>query len=336
MKTIITSANTFQVSSGDEILTFKKKCNLSKLDGGIRITDRETTMILNYGELLAPSSLSSNDELFTFLHELIMDDDVDYSVQQAKRVLEDQGIYTSVSAKAKNLLKFGFNSAISDTVYSTIQTFPNGEDQEVFLTDNLITHFASTSNNDSGIPLTIEGHTVQNGKLSFVVQTVNCQGQTKTALTTPLRGATRVYNSTTGENNLVGTVYVSEDVSYSNGVPSDSTKVHIMIAAGAQQSQKLSTSISYNDAWFVTNIGVDVAERASLDMTGRLLVREYGSVFREQKNFALTTNNGYASVFEPYVIIPPNHDVKVDAISSSNNRGASGNIQGYLAKVIAR
>ena len=332
--TVRTLVSTIQFLSGSELITFDKKCNIKNVAGGIKITDKDTTAVISYDQIIAPSSLASNDEMFTFLSEVVLDDEISFPLQYSKSILEKEGIYTSVVGKSKALLKFGANDAISNTVYSTIQTFPSGRDQEVFLTDNLITHFASTNAGDVGLEVVVEGHQVIGGQLIFTTQTVTLNGQNKTALETPLRSVSRAFNN--NGTLIAGTVYFSQDVSYSTGVPSDPTKVHMIIPSGAQQTQKLSTSVSYTDVWFISSVNFNVIEKTATTMSARLITSEYGKVPRTQETLSASSDSNNNTIFDPLFTVKPNSDIRVDALSSSDNQSASGSLQGYLAKVIAR
>lgn len=314
---------------------FDKQCQLKNVAGGVRINDHLNQGVYTYDQFSAPTDFESNDDLFTFLSELSLDRGLTWKLHHSIGILEKEGIYTSIMGKSKALFKFGENKTISSSVYSTIQTFLSGEDQEVFLSDNLITHFASDNGDDTDIELVVEGHIIDElGRTTFVTQSVTVSGTTKTPLPTPLRDCTRAYNN--NSDPLVGNIYFAENVTFTGGVPQGAGKTHMIIEAGDQQTKKLSTTISYNDVWFCAGIDFDVIEKAATTMSARISAREIGKTFRNLSAIGASDGSGKFFPFDPYFIVRPNSDVKLDAISSADNKHAAGSIQGYLGKVIAR
>ena len=199
-------------------------------------------------------------------------------------------------------------------------------------TDNLITHYASSDIADTDISLIVEGHTIDgSGNLTFVTQVITLQGRTKTALGTPLARCTRCYNA--GSTSFAGTVRISRDVSYSNGVPA--SDIHLTVLATDQQSLKAATSISSTDYWLVNTVIFSVKRSASTTIDFKLQLRLKNGVWRTQFATGISSSQSvYEFVDEDNpLIIPPNSDVRVEAISSANSATADAIFGGPLALI---
>lgn len=256
-----------------------------------------------------------------------------YTTNGAPRTSEtDPIIRVSVDNKRKDLLKFGRSDQVQTTA-TTLMTLPTGTFNETYVSDNTITHFASATEGDTSRSITIEGHTVDgSGNFTFVTQTVATgavDGRTKTALTTPLARVTRAAN--VGATTLTGPFYVAEDVTFTAGVPQTDSAVHLMIAAGKQQSQKAATCLSSTDYWIVTGFNSFVLTKASAFANVELEVRNKGGVFRQLE--AMKADGGLVP-FKPFIIIPANSDVRLVGDADQNGRSVGGSIQGYLANII--
>lgn len=261
----------------------------------------------------------------------------DYDIRMAERIIENTyGDTVSVDAKLKTLLKFGRRDNINASDYRTLWNMPGSGDHEAYLTTDAVTHFASSSTSDTG-SMVVEGHTVSgtgtSAEFTFVTQTVTLAGRTKTALTTPLARCSRVANPT--DTDWAGDIYVSEDVSYSAGVPGTDSAVHMRVPAGNNQSQKCATTISNADYWIITAVAGSILQKTAEFADLRLEVREVGGVFRERFNFAVSTGGGPTTRFEVYppTIVPKNADVRMVAIAGSTNTVVTAWINGYLASV---
>lgn len=263
---------------------------------------------------------------------------MDYWLQHAVDVIySTYGDQVSVYNKNKDLLKFGRSEAVGTGAAATLEHHLSGVLNETFSTTNDITHISSSSGSDT-VEIKIEGQTVDaSGNFTFVVQTKTLVGQTKTALDTPIARCTRLYNNDTGTapNNgaaLVGTVYVYTDVTVTSGVPA--SDVHCMIVAGKQNSEKASTTISNDDYWIITGAYADILEKSTVNAEVSFEVRLKGGVFREYFEMSCSNSSGAFRSSVPYIIIPPNSDVRLTAIASSANTTVSGGMLGALASII--
>lgn len=236
----------------------------------------------------------------------------------------------SIEGKLKPLYKFGRSDQVQ-TTHSTLMTLPTGVYNETFVSDNDITHFASANSGDTQ-QLVVEGHTISGTDLTFATQTVTLAGQTKTALTTPLARVTRAYNN--GTTDLTGPVYFAEDVTFSAGVPQTASAVHMMIPAGTNQTEKASTSLSSQDYWIVSSFEAYLLEKTATVAEVRLEIRLAGKVFRQQATVSCSDGHLGRLDFHPYLIVPPNSDVRLTAAASANDKDVGGIIQGWLAIVV--
>lgn len=171
---------------------------------------------------------------------------------------------------------------------------------------------------------------------TFIVQDVTMTGQTKAALTTPLARATRAYVPAQNKaTNLVGAVYVFEDDTLTGGVPDTATKIHAIIPAGKNQTEKASTSLSSVDYWVVESFHAHMFEKSGAIFADvELQYREVGGVFRPVDDVAVSSNDNTASIsFSPPAIIPKNADVRLRATASAAGTDVGGSIQGFLVKV---
>lgn len=251
-------------------------------------------------------------------------------MEHARDVIESTyGVKVSAKQKSKDLLKFGRSNQVQ-TTDSTIMTLPTGIYQETYVSSNLITSIVSTATGDTET-VVIEGHTVDgNGDFTFVVQSATLTGQTAATLSTPLARCTRIYNS--DSTLLTGTVSVTEDDTYTTGVPNTPAGVHCQIAAGQQQSEKAGTTISSSDYWVLTGFYADCLEKTSTSVDVDLEIRLKGGVFRQVVDISCSTNHRGDFRFAPYLIVPPNSDVRLVARASAAGKQVSGGIMGVLLK----
>lgn len=253
----------------------------------------------------------------------------DYAVAHAlSQIKNDYGVTAVVKPKA--LLKFGRTNNADPDVKTTVATFQGSVVNETFATTNAIDRIISDDTGD-GETVGIEGHTVSGGVFTFVTQTATLNGQTAVTLTTPMARATRVYNTDSTE--LAGNVYVYENVTTSSGVPDTAANTHLMIAAGEQQSEKASTTISDKDYWIITQVFGSVNRGNSANVDIGLEVRESGGVFRPKVRWTIrsTGQNAIVLPVTPHVIVPSNSDVRIVAISDSANTTVDAWANGYLA-----
>lgn len=252
------------------------------------------------------------------------------------RIAKDYGDLVSVEDKEKSLIKFGENPNVG-TARATIWQTGADDANETYVADNTnsIDSISSSSGSDTEV-VTVEGHTETGDEKTFVTQNVTLTGQTRAALGTALNRVTRVLHAGQSSTDLVGNIYVYENTTISAGKPTDTTKIHLSLPAGENQSQKASTSLSNSDYWIVTGFSAGLKEKSGSNFADvRLEVRLQGGVFRPvSKPIIVSTGRNGDRSFKPYVIIPKNADVRLTAVASAAGQAVVGDIQGYLASVI--
>ena len=316
---------------GDDVSVIKKQKDLLKFGYNAAVgTSAETLMGLGGSEsnetyvnrnLIAYFSSSSTvDAEILTIEGHTVGDDVSMS-----SITQDSGTATATAAAAH-----GFSD--DDWVYieGANETGYNGIVQVASVPST--TTFTYTVDSGTGSPATGTITATSQDK-TFVSQNVTLAGQTKTALTTDLARVTRAFVPAQNRAaNLVGTIYVAEDVTFTAGVPQTDTAVHLTIPAGENQSQKTSTTLSSVDYYIVSSFFVDTLEKNTAYVDCRLEVREVGGVFRPASPWISASNNAPNHFpFDQYIIIPPNADVRAVArADSGGTRFVSGGIQGYL------
>lgn len=224
----------------------------------------------------------------------------------------------TVTIKDKTLRKFGRNDDIDADVQEMvwlaggIETLPTG---------NTINTLVSTNAGD-GQTVTIEGHTLSGGDLTFVSQTATLNGTTNVTLTTPLARATRIIN--TGTTDFAGTVTV-----FVNG-----GDTHLSTSGSNNQSLKAATAISSQDYWVVNSWSCSVLRANAAIVDFKFQVSPVGGVFTTKGTCSVSRDAGTVLLtFDPPIIVPKNSDVRVLATSSAANTQVDSTINGYLALV---
>ena len=259
------------------------------------------------------------------------DKSVDYWLRHACRVIEKTyGDTVDVYEKGKDLLKFGRN-ALVNTSKSTLMTLPAGVDNETYVSTNIITQISSSSGSDTGSVI-VEGHTISGGVFTFVIQTITLTGQTAVVLGTALARVSRVVNN--GATDLVGNIYVAQTDTLTAGVPDTDAKVHLIVVAGINNSEKASTTISDNDYYIITSFYADCLEKTAAFAIIHLEVREAGKTFINKVDIEASTNSPGFHEFKPYLIIPKNADVRLRASANAAGKDISGGFAGVLASVV--
>ena len=252
-------------------------------------------------------------------------------------IFQSYGDKVSFSQKGKDLLKFGRNPSVG-TTKCTIWYTGQDDSNETYAADNTnpIDTLSSSSASDTEV-VRVEGHTMTGGNLTFVVQTATLNGQNKVTLTTALCRCTRIAHNNESSTDLVGEIYAYEDTAISSGKPTDTTKIHVTVPAGENQSQKASTSVSSTDYWVVSSVTANYLEKSGANVTEVVLEkRPIGGVFAPViAPVSISTGESKEITFEPYIVLPKNSDIRLCATASANGQEISGEINGFLAKVVA-
>lgn len=248
-----------------------------------------------------------------------------------REIRRRDGAVADPIAKAKSLRKFGRRGDVGTTPVTLADLA--GEDNEILLTTNGITSIVSSNNSDTQI-VVLEYHTISGTDLTFGVQVTQLAGRTPVTLDVPCARVSRLYNYDT--SNMLGDIYVYEGGAVSAGVPSDATEVHLQIPAGSQNSFKTATALSKEDYFLVTEFQANLAgsntARVQLDFEvsteGRAFLRSFEAGLGNQGT------TGVVIHFDPYIIIRPNSDVRIHALSSASGTTVSAYFGGYLATVL--
>ena len=261
--------------------------------------------------------------------------DPDPRVDHAIRVIKSTyGDSVSVRNKEKDILKFGRNDKLG-TTRATIMLFEGNETQETDLNDNSIDSLVCTDATFTGA-VAVEGHYFQDGVRVFTVQIVTMNGQTPVPLTTPLGFITRIANASA--SNLAADTdrvfgYVSTGTTVTSGVPSPTSKIHILFTGKDNQSRKCATALSNVDYWIVTKIYGGILKKTSSSVDFSLQIKELGGVFRTREQMAVNSlGETFAEVnFDPFLIVPKNAIIRMEGEASDANVSAIAGIHGYLA-----
>lgn len=273
--------------------------------------------------------------------------EVGSDIAHAERaVLSTYGDTVSVEAKAKSLNKFGDNDSVG-TSFETIMSLQGSEINETLVATNIIDSIVSSSASDTSQTIRIEGHTIDgSGNLTFSAQDAVLNGQTEVTLTTPLARATRAYVKNSGTFNTTPSALVGQVSIYDNtggvsagGVPTVAAATKLIIYAGGTQSEKCATAISATDYYFVSyfsaNIG-DASPTAGI-VDVRIEVRDVanGGPWRPLGRDIILVPGIYAppSAFNPYLIVPKNHDVRARAKTDTGTAEVHAEFGGYLAAI---
>ena len=277
----------------------------------------------------------------------ILGDDQTYDpwVNHALReIYNSYGHTVSTVAKAKSLNKFGRTINADSGVKTTVGRFQGTVVNETFVTTNIIDAIISSSASDTGV-IRVEGHTIDtDGNLSFSVQDVTLTGQTTKLLGTPLARASRAYvkNGTFAApaSDLVGTVsvYDNTDGDNASGVPTTAAATKLLIVAGQNQSEKCATSISSVDYWMLKEIHIGIARSGGVAVNAdfEIEIKELGGVWRPvgiESNLRTATNPFATVALEPYIIVPPNTDIRMVVTTDANDTSASARMEGLLAVI---
>jgi hypothetical protein len=244
----------------------------------------------------------------------------------------------TVVVKNKSLLKFGQNDSVGSSSQCTIMELGGSETEETYLATNAIDSLVCTDGSFTG-NIYIEGHSISGGLLTFQTQTVAANGQTRVPLTIALARASRMECADTGTFSTPADdkVYVYENTSLSSGVPSDATKIHLIMSAFERQSKKASTALSSTDYAAVTKIYADVNKKTSATCDIRFRIRQLtaGGGFKTKLIRTLSTDGSNHFEFEPrpFIIIPKNSDVIMTGLASTTGVSVSAGFNSLLLQV---
>lgn len=249
----------------------------------------------------------------------------------------------SVEKRRASNRKFGRTSNADNGIKTTIMNLAGAERHETYLTSNLIDSVSSDAAGDTQV-LVVEGCTIDaNNDMAALRQEVTLTGLTEATLATPLVRVDKVYikNGTFAVPAVtnVGTIYVYDNtgVTLVAGVPDDDTAVKLMILPGLGQSQKGATTVAAADYLIITGLDVSISRSTAVaNADVEIEWREQGGVWRSTGlEIALrsgATNAAFVHI-EPYVVIPPNSDVRLVATASADNSTIRGHLDAVVAEI---
>ena len=132
----------------------------------------------------------------------------------------------------------------------------------------------------------------------------------------------------------MGSLYVAQTDTLTAGVPDTDAKVHLIVVAGINNSEKASTTISNNDYWILTGFYADCLEKTAAFAIVHLEIREAGKTFINKIDIACSTNFRGEHKFAPYLIVPKNADIRLRATANAAGKDISGGLGGVLAIVV--
>lgn len=264
----------------------------------------------------------------------------------AREIYEQYGERISVIEKRKTLHKFGRTNNADAGVLTTIAQFQDAVVNETYATGNTVDRIVSTNTNDTET-MVVEGHTINGttGDKTFVAQEVTLTGQTPVALGTALGRVTRAYvkagTFASPASDLVGDVTVFDNAANSGltgGKPDTDASVKIMVlgTAGKNQSEKASTSLSSTDYYLVREVVFSITRStgANVNVDCDVEFRELGGVWRQvgvEADLRSGASNIIHDEMEPYLIFPPNCDIRLVATSDTADTTVAGYMRGILA-----
>lgn len=262
-------------------------------------------------------------------------DENDLGNYASQLILESFGHVVSIEEKSKTLGKFGRNENVG-TSFSTLWFTGKDQANEILPADDTNPIDSISCSTSDTQKVNIEGHTMSGGKKYFIVQSKTLQGQTRLDLDTPLNRVTRIEHADESETDLTGEVYCYQNTAISSGKPTDTTKIHITLPAGENKTQKASTSLSDQDYWIITSISAGyLTKTGSNTAQVNIQFKEKGGVFKNvAKPLVMATGDSDSRNFEIPLIGKPNSDIRLVGKSSTTGQSLTGDIFGYLAKII--
>ena len=204
--------------------------------------------------------------------------------------------------------------------------------EPVHSTTNSITHFSSSDAADMQT-LRVEGMTISNGVLTFVAQNITLDGQTKTALTTPLARVTRIAN-VADTTETAGDVYIYEDGAVTGGIPNDLGTVGNVMAASDQTTLFAGTSVAGSNYFICTKLWAYLAKKTGGAADIKFKTRQNGYVYRTVNVLNIGTSTPTEHEFRPFYIIPPNSDIDVSGTGSTTGLDVCAGFDGFFADIV--
>jgi hypothetical protein len=239
--------------------------------------------------------------------------------------------------------KFGRNTNMTAGTSSTI--WDTGVANETYVSTNVIDRISSSDDGDVAI-IRCEGHYIADGGFHFVKLDITLTGQTPVGAGTvvhdpygsyggALARVQRLANLSSTE--LAGDVYVYQaGQTVTAGVPQDLTLTHAKIRTGLNQSNKTAITVSNEEFLILTSARVGVAKAQAAYVDFALEVREQGGVFKEKTLGVGARDSGFTDMTGgvPFIVIPPNSDVRIVGTSSASSTTGIAEFDGILGALV--
>jgi len=224
----------------------------------------------------------------------------------------------------KSLKKFGVNFNVG-TSQAPVNSWGEYEDYQ---SSNVTLNLSSSDNSDTAT-VTIEYMYFVGSDLTFGVQTKTLTGQTPVTLDNAGCRWMRMY---TNQNN-VGDIWLYRGTATA-GVPDTLSNTHNQIPAGFNQSQKAATSIESTSYFILTYNWTDIVRSSSASGAAFLKTRQLGNDFRVAPTRGISAGSSLSYKLNPYIIIPPNSDIEIDAqATSGSSNDVTAGFDGYFADI---
>lgn len=268
-----------------------------------------------------------------------------WSIYGITEAFRSYGLRCDEFAKGKSLRKFGRTANADAGIKTTVATYQGAVVNETYAATNSVDSIVSDSASDTGL-VTVEGHIVTDGKMSFIVQTANLNGTTPVALSTPLFRSDRTYRTpgtfASPATELQGNIAVydsTEATGVTAGVPDVASATKAFIPAGRQQTYECRGSISNSDIFMITQVGCSInRSNQTSNVDFDIEYRPLGGVWLPiglEMSLRTASNNSIYLPQGPYPIIPRNSDFRMVATSDTNDTTVTGHIYGILLSIEA-
>lgn len=161
-------------------------------------------------------------------------------------------------------------------------------------------------------------------------------GQTPVTLLQPLVRCFRVFNKSdeslaTGSDTV--SVYAADGVTVTGGVPQTEQKIHCSFNGEQNQSQQAEFATAYDEYWYGHTLKASIQKSGTPTAKIRIQVREFGNVWRNVFTGDISKESPLSQRWEPFLIVSPNHDVRVTVLASTTNVTLEAELNGFIATV---
>lgn len=245
---------------------------------------------------------------------------IDLRVLEALRFIYDRdGVVCTPNVQP--LFIYGYHPNIDPADVWDQVWFTKGD--EVLPASNLIDTVVSDNAADT-VDVEIGGLTVSDGDFARVTQTATLNGTTPVELNTVLARATSI--KVLGDVKLMGAVKVKQ---------SGAGTEHLKINPYHAKSMKATFTTAANEYALVRQFGGDLEMLISVQARYRLEVREPGGLFLPVVTMLTSEQIGHVCIdFDPFVVVPPNTDVRVVGRSSAMDASLHAFVNVTLATIV--